>query len=421
MEYVEGTDLSELIRRRRGLTPDDVAPILAQVASALAAAHGAGIVHRDVKPSNILVTPDGQVKLSDFGIARTSSDPALTQTGLVTGSPAYLSPEVASGQQATPASDVWSWGATLFHALEGRPPYQVGDNLLGALYRIVHEEPPPCEAAGWLAPVLAATMTRDPAQRWPIARAQDFLEAGPETQPVVAHIGGLADIGLADVDAAEPRRTRSYDDEGATQVLPLGTTTSPPPAAPAPRRDPDSGDEPRRPWPLVLGAALALVIVVVVAFAIGMQRGGEDDATESPSGPSSDAASSSAGSPDEPTEAGMTDFLETYIATASSDPAGGLRHAHARVPEAQRRNDGLPAVLGRRPQRGRPRGLGGPGHARGELHLPIHRGSRRAHRGRPRPEADLRERHLPHRPGAVRPVFTPEGEVFGGRFGVKCA
>ncbi len=169
MEYVEGTDLSELIRRRRGLSPDDVAPILAQVASALAAAHGAGIVHRDVKPSNILVTPDGQVKLSDFGIARTSSDPALTQTGLVTGSPAYLSPEVASGQQATPASDVWSWGATLFHALEGRPPYQFGDNLLGALYRIVHEEPPPCGSAGWLAPVLAATMTRDPAQRWPIA------------------------------------------------------------------------------------------------------------------------------------------------------------------------------------------------------------------------------------------------------------
>ena len=76
-----------------------------------------------MKPSNILVAPDGQVKLSDFGIARTSTDSALTQTGLVTGSPAYLSPEVASGQPATPASDVWSWGATLFHALEGQPPY----------------------------------------------------------------------------------------------------------------------------------------------------------------------------------------------------------------------------------------------------------------------------------------------------------
>src|SRR6478735_7158720 len=93
MEYVEGTDLADLIRQRGRLTPDEAAPILAQVASALAAAHGAGIVHRDVKPSNILVAPDGQVKLSDFGIARAEADASLTQTGLVTGSPAYLSPE----------------------------------------------------------------------------------------------------------------------------------------------------------------------------------------------------------------------------------------------------------------------------------------------------------------------------------------
>ena len=321
MEYVEGTDLSELIRQRGRLSPDDTAPILAQVASALAAAHGAGIVHRDVKPSNILVAPDGQVKLSDFGIARTSTDPALTQTGLVTGSPAYLSPEVASGQPATPVSDVWSWGATMFHALEGHPPYQVGDNLLGALYRIVHEEPPQCEAAGWLAPALEATMTRDPAQRWSIATAQQFLEAGPETQPVVAHVGGLADIGLAGVDAAESRRTRSYDDDGATQVLPIGTTAAPPPGAPAPERDRDSGDESRRPWPRILGAALALVVAVVIAFAIGLNRGGEDDATESPSSPGTDPASSSASTGQEPTEAGMKQFVETYIATASSDPA----------------------------------------------------------------------------------------------------
>ena len=325
MEYVEGTDLSELIRRRGRLSPDDAAPILAQVASALAAAHGAGIVHRDVKPSNILVAPDGQVKLSDFGIARTSSDPALTQTGLVTGSPAYLSPEVASGEQATPASDVWSWGATLFHALEGHPPYQMGDNLLGALYRIVHEEPPRCEAAAWLAPALEATMTRDPAQRWPIVTAQRFLEGGPETQPMVASAGGLADIGLVGVEVAEPRRTRSYDDDSATQLLPLGTTTTaPPPAAPAPRKNRDSGSEPRRPWPLVLGAALALVIAVAIAFAIGLNRGGADDATESPpSSPATDpsGASSSASTGAEPTETGMIDFVETYIATASSDPA----------------------------------------------------------------------------------------------------
>src|SRR3954454_17858920 len=162
MEHVQGATLATLVQREAPLAPDQAAEIMVQVADALAAAHEAGIVHRDVKPSNMLVTPDGQVKLSDFGIARAEADASLTQTGLVTGSPAYLSPEVASGQQASPASDVWSLGATLFHALAGPPPYDVGENVLGALYRIVHEVPPRLgpAAAGWLAPVLLATMAQ---------------------------------------------------------------------------------------------------------------------------------------------------------------------------------------------------------------------------------------------------------------------
>uniref|UniRef100_UPI0025E2CF8D serine/threonine-protein kinase n=1 Tax=Nocardioides sp. TaxID=35761 RepID=UPI0025E2CF8D len=179
MEYVAGSTLAELVRQRGPLAPDEAAEVLGQAADALAAAHAAGIVHRDVKPSNILVAPDGQVKLSDFGIARAEADASLTQTGLVTGSPAYLSPEVASGQLATDASDVWSLGATLFHALAGHPPYEVGDNVLGALYRIVHEDPPRLPNSGWLAPLLEATMCREPAERWSMARVRDVLAAGP--------------------------------------------------------------------------------------------------------------------------------------------------------------------------------------------------------------------------------------------------
>jgi serine/threonine protein kinase len=158
MEYVEGRTLAELVRAEGPLSPDEAAPLLRQAADALAAAHESGIVHRDVKPSNILVTAEGQVKLSDFGIARAEADSSLTQTGLVTGSPAYLAPEVASGQQATAAADVWSLGATTFHALAGHPPYEVGDNVMGALYRIVHEDPPRLLSAGWLAPLLVMTL-----------------------------------------------------------------------------------------------------------------------------------------------------------------------------------------------------------------------------------------------------------------------
>ena len=353
MEYVEGTDLSALIHARGRLTPGEAAPILAQTASALAAAHSAGIVHRDVKPSNILVAPDGQVKLSDFGIARTASDPALTQTGLVTGSPAYLSPEVASGQHATPASDAWSWGATLFHALEGHPPYQIGDNLLGGLYRIVHDEPPRAESAGWLAPVLAATMTREPAERWPMARVQEFLERGPETQPVVAAAGGLADIGLGGA-------TRTMSHDPSTRVLPAaaapGAPPPPPPPptpvrapAPAPERDPDGSG---RRWALVVGAAVAVVIAMVVAFVIGMHDGDSPGPSAGPSsgqskgasaGPSGSGSPSSSDSSAAPTAEAMESFVRDYIDTAVSDPASAFQML---TPEYQRQSNGLEGYEG---------------------------------------------------------------------------
>ena len=183
MEHVPSRNLSALARKRR-IAPDEAARILGQAADGLAAAHGAGIVHRDVKPSNILVTADGQVKLTDFGIARASQDATLTQTGMVTGSPAYMAPEVASGKSASPASDVWSLGATLYHALTGKPPYDVKDNVVAALYRIVNEEPPRLSDAGWLAPVLEGTMATDPADRWSMDQVRDYLLAGPDAAQV---------------------------------------------------------------------------------------------------------------------------------------------------------------------------------------------------------------------------------------------
>jgi serine/threonine protein kinase len=323
MEYVEGTDLADLIRQRGRLTPDEAAPILAQTASALAAAHGAGIVHRDVKPSNILVAPDGQVKLSDFGIARTAADPSLTQTGLVTGSPAYLSPEVASGQQATAASDVWSWGATLFHALEGHPPYQIGDNLLGALYRIVHEEPPRLADAGWLAPVLEHTMTREPDERWSMAQVRDFLGRGHEVavhpQPLVASDPTATQV--LDATPEQPMGVPPIVADPELVVPPPPTPSSAPAPAPAPAPTPVDSRRPRRSvWPWV-GALVALVAVVVIAL-VALDPGGGAQKSPGAGGPtSSGPAKPSTGSTTTgtPQVTAMRDFITTYFSTVTSD------------------------------------------------------------------------------------------------------
>jgi eukaryotic-like serine/threonine-protein kinase len=306
MEYVEGVTLSGLVHRDGSLTPDQASPIIRQAADALTAAHAAGIVHRDVKPSNILVTADGQVKLSDFGIARAEADASLTQTGLVTGSPAYLAPEVASGQMATTASDVWSLGATLFHALAGHPPYEVGDNLMGALYRIVHEEPPRLVEAGWLAPLLEATMTRDPAHRWSMERVRDALVAGPA--------GTLVHPAPA---AAAPLEETRHTAALPPAVPPVEPTTTH-------RRRPATG-------PLLVVGAVALLIGLIVwaALATRAPEQGSPAAGDGPSETTSDptASESPSGSPTPrqtgPTAQGMEQFVGNYLSTAAADPATG--------------------------------------------------------------------------------------------------
>lgn len=306
MEYVEGTTLAGLVQQRGALDPAQAAAIVGQAADALTAAHEAGIVHRDVKPSNILVTHDGQVKLSDFGIARAEADPSLTQTGLVTGSPAYLAPEVASGGTATDASDVWSLGATLFHALAGKPPYEVGDNLLGALYRIVHEEPPRVPDPGWLGPLLEATMTRDPADRWSMEQARDYLVGGPGS-PLPAPLPRPADAG-------EPA--------GRTRVVP---PVAVPPPAPTP-----SGPRRRGSALAVLVGVAAVALITVIAFAIGMRDDGDDDdpgADPTPSRSATSEPSDPQPSPsDEPTASAeaMGAFITNYVETAADDPTAGF-------------------------------------------------------------------------------------------------
>lgn len=314
MEYVDGSTLSQLVRDHGPLAPDDAAPLMWQAADALVAAHAAGIVHRDVKPSNILVDRSRKVKLTDFGIARIATDPALTQTGLVTGSPAYLAPEIATGERGGEASDVWSLGATLFHVLSGRPPYDMGDNVLSGLYRIVHEDPPRLPEAGWMAPLLDATLVRDPRRRWSMVEVRDFL----------AGAGGRAAV---PAPVAEPEGTQE------TATLP-------------------SSDRPfwRRPEGVLLAGLLASLVLVAGVFAFFIGRGPLTDAaadrpSDTPAASPSKASPSRSASPSQaaaaapkPTSRGMESFIRGYVAAISTNPDAAWPML---TPKFQRESGGL--------------------------------------------------------------------------------
>jgi hypothetical protein len=164
MELVRARSLQDVIDEDGPVTPRTAADIGRQVLAALNHAHQAGILHRDVKPSNVLITDEGRAVLTDFGIAQVEGDATLTQTGLVMGSPAYISPERVQGERAVPASDLWALGATLYAAVEGKAPYERSDAMTSLAAALTEEVAPP-RNAGSLRRVLHGLLARDPAQR----------------------------------------------------------------------------------------------------------------------------------------------------------------------------------------------------------------------------------------------------------------
>lgn len=190
MELVRGLSLSEALDAEGPMPPQRAARIGAEVLAALRAAHEAGVLHRDVKPANVLLANDGRVVLTDFGIAVVEGSSNLTMTGELVGSPEFLAPERALGRTAGPASDLWSLGVLLYAAVEGNSPFRQ-DTPLGTLRAVVDEELPPPRRAGALAPVIEGLLRKEPGERLSAPEAAELLRVigaggAPRSGPVAS-------------------------------------------------------------------------------------------------------------------------------------------------------------------------------------------------------------------------------------------
>ena len=267
MELVEGSTLADLLAERGSLPGPEAGSIAEQVLDALGAAHRKGLVHRDVKPSNVLLTPDGRVKLADFGIAKAVGGAAsgLTATGEVLGTPHYLSPEQAAGEPATPRSDLYATGVLLYEMLVGTPPF-TGESPLAVALAHQRTAPPPLRGRPDVDPILAMAVERalekDPDRRYPDAAS---MRAALRPQPA-----GVATTAAVPTTAAlRPDRTAVLTSE------PLG--------APAGRPV-----ERRTWWPV--WAVLAVLVLLVV----GLLAASDDAEDTTATGPSTTAAPSTA-------------------------------------------------------------------------------------------------------------------------------
>jgi serine/threonine protein kinase len=266
MEYLPSRSLATVLSEDGVLRVDQVAQIGAQVADALAATHAAGIVHRDVKPANILIgqgdAVEGLVKITDFGISHASGDVTLTQTGQITGTPAFLAPEVAQGREMTEASDVFALGATLYSCVEGQPPFGMEDNALGMLHRVAGGEIVPPRRAGSLTQPLVHMLAAEPADR------PTMLEIRDELATLAAGRGGnTTTVLLARTDLRSPA-------PGTTLISPGPGNT-------------DGGDGERRRGPrgmwVAVGAVAATLAGLIAFWAIALGGDQGSDATASPS------------------------------------------------------------------------------------------------------------------------------------------
>ncbi len=295
MEMVPGQPLSALIESTEALSTDQVLDIVAQTAAALAAAHKVGLVHRDVKPGNLLITPDGRVKITDFGIARIADQVPLTATGQVMGTVQYLSPEQASGHPASPATDIYSLGIVAYEALAGRRPFS-GESQVAIAMAQINETPPdlPLSIPASVRSLVMACIAKNPADRPASATDLSIAAEALRHNDLATAIRAVPQIRPGGISDATQLLTTAAD----TQATTLIPTTSAAPVAEA--EEEEEQPKKRSPWlwPLIVLVVLLLLIVAGTIFALLAQSGSTaPSASTSPSTSSSAPASSSSAPP----------------------------------------------------------------------------------------------------------------------------
>ncbi|GAA2785344.1 serine/threonine-protein kinase [Streptomyces showdoensis] len=286
MQYVDGPSLADETKESGPVEPREAARIGLHVLGALRAAHAAGVLHRDVKPGNVLLARDGRVLITDFGIAAIEGDSSITRTGELVGSIDYLAPERVQGGDPGPASDLWSLGATLYAAVEGSSPFR-RTSPISTMQAVVTEEPPYPEKAGPLAPVIVALLRKDPAQR-PQAdeagrmlldamegRAPEAAQAYVPTQRVPAE-----DLAAAGTSTTTPLPVPHDDPAAGGAPAPEGQGPAPSPGATVPALPGASGASTggRGRWrATLLAAVLAGLLAGGAVFAAMTHMGGQGD------------------------------------------------------------------------------------------------------------------------------------------------
>lgn len=279
MELVPGEALSTILERDGSLSTDKTLDIVAQTSAALQAAHAAGLVHRDIKPGNLLITPDGRVKITDFGIARIADQVPLTATGQVMGTVQYLSPEQASGHPASPATDIYSLGIVAYECLAGKRPF-TGESQVAIAMAQINEQPPalPATVAVPVQNLVMAMIAKKPEERpataAAVARAATALRRG-DVAAAAAAVPAIAGVAAGSEDATQLLTTG-----GATGAA---TAIMPAPGEPAAEEEGEKKKRSPWTWPLIALIVLLLLVLGGTIWAILANQGDPEPGPSTPS------------------------------------------------------------------------------------------------------------------------------------------